>query len=217
MAYKWKAFISHSPGVWKSKIRVPAWPDEGPVLDCRLLVSSHDSMANCACMHAQLLQSYLTLCNPMDCSLPGSSVHGILQARILECVAMPSSRGPSWPRDWTCIYVSCTAGRFLPTEPPRKPQMANERALIPFMRTQPSWLVTFQRPHLLILSLWVLGFQHIYLGWGKTQTFRSQHSTAASPKFINFLGAECIHTIPVVPASSPVPALTKQSKFQSLI
>ena len=42
------------------------------------------------CMHAKLLQSCLTLCNPMDCSLPGSSVHWILQARILECVAMPS-------------------------------------------------------------------------------------------------------------------------------
>ena len=38
-------------------------------------------------MHAQSLQSYATLCNSMDCSLPGSSVYGILQARILECVA----------------------------------------------------------------------------------------------------------------------------------
>ena len=39
-----------------------------------------------------------TLCDPMDCTLPGSSVHGILQARILKWVAMPSSRGSSWPR-----------------------------------------------------------------------------------------------------------------------
>ena len=46
-----------------------------------------------ACMHPKLLQSCPTLCNPMDCSLPGSSVHGILQARIQEWVAMPSSRG----------------------------------------------------------------------------------------------------------------------------
>ena len=60
------------------------------------------------CMHAKLLRSCLTLCNPMDCSLPDSSVHGILQARILEWVAISSSRGSSWPRDWTCIsYVSC--------------------------------------------------------------------------------------------------------------
>ena len=40
--------------------------------------------------HAKLLQSYPTLCGPVDYSLPGFSVHGILQARILECVAMPS-------------------------------------------------------------------------------------------------------------------------------
>ena len=44
----------------------------------------------------------MTLCNPMNCSLLGSSVHGILQARILEWVAMPSpSRGSSQPREWT--------------------------------------------------------------------------------------------------------------------
>ena len=44
------------------------------------------------CMHAKPLQSHLTLWDPMDCSLPGSSVHRILQARILEWVVMPSSR-----------------------------------------------------------------------------------------------------------------------------
>ena len=42
-----------------------------------------------------------TLCNPVDCSLPGSSVHGILQARVLEWVAISFSRGSSWPRDQT--------------------------------------------------------------------------------------------------------------------
>ena len=46
----------------------------------------------------------------MDYNLPGSSVHGILQARILEWVAIPLPRGSSWPRDW--IPVSCIAGRF---------------------------------------------------------------------------------------------------------
>ena len=51
-----------------------------------------------------------TLCDPMDCSLPGSSVHGILQARILEWVAIPFFRGSSQPRDWT--QVSCIAGGF---------------------------------------------------------------------------------------------------------
>ena len=51
-----------------------------------------------------------TLCDPMDCSLPGFSVHGILQARILEWVAIPFSRRSSQRRDWTRIF--CTAGRF---------------------------------------------------------------------------------------------------------
>ena len=46
----------------------------------------------------------------MDCSLPGTSVHGILQARVLEWVAISSCRGSSWPRDWT--RVSCNAGIF---------------------------------------------------------------------------------------------------------
>ena len=49
------------------------------------------------CMHAKLLQTCLTLCDPMDCRPPGSSVHGILQGRILEGVAMPSSKGSSQP------------------------------------------------------------------------------------------------------------------------
>ena len=44
-----------------------------------------------------------TLCDPMDCSLPGSSVHGIFQARVLEWVAISFSRASSWPRDRTCI------------------------------------------------------------------------------------------------------------------
>ena len=55
-------------------------------------------------------QSCLTLCDPIDCSPPGSSVHGILQARILVWVAIFCSRGSSRPRDRT--QVSCVAGRF---------------------------------------------------------------------------------------------------------
>ena len=55
------------------------------------------------------LSSYLTLCDAMDCSPPDSSVHGILQARIMEWVAV-SSMGSFWPRDWT--WISCIAGRF---------------------------------------------------------------------------------------------------------
>ena len=61
-------------------------------------------------MHAKLPQLCLTLCNPLDCSLPGTSVHGILQARVLEWVAMPSSKGSSQPRDQA--QISHIAGRF---------------------------------------------------------------------------------------------------------
>ena len=53
-------------------------------------------------------------CNPMDCSLPGSSVHGILQVRILEWVAISFSRGSSQPRDQTCFScVSCIGRQVL--------------------------------------------------------------------------------------------------------
>ena len=55
------------------------------------------------CLCAELLQSCLALCNPMDCSLPVSSVYGILQARILEWVAMSFSGELSRPRDQTRI------------------------------------------------------------------------------------------------------------------
>ena len=58
---------------------------------------------------SEVAQSCPTLCNPVDCSLPGSSLHEILQARILEWVAISFSRGSSWCRDWT--QVSGIAGR----------------------------------------------------------------------------------------------------------
>ena len=85
--------------------------------------------------HACLFSHVQSFCDPMDCSPPGSSVHGIFQARILEWVAISSSRGSSQPRDQThiscvsCIAgrffttcVSCIAGGFFTTEPPKKPQ-----------------------------------------------------------------------------------------------
>ena len=58
-------------------------------------------------------------CNLMNCSLPGSSVHGISQARILERVRISFSRGSSRPRDQNCVFR--IAGRFFTTEPPGKP------------------------------------------------------------------------------------------------
>ena len=62
-----------------------------------------------SCLHAKSLQSCLTLCSPMECSLPGSFVHGILQARILEAVAMPSPGVSSWPRNRTWGYFTSSA------------------------------------------------------------------------------------------------------------
>ena len=65
-------------------------------------------------MHAKSLHSCLTVCGPMDCSPPDSSVHGILQARILEWVAIPFSRRSSQPRDQTNIsVVSCVCRQVL--------------------------------------------------------------------------------------------------------
>ena len=65
-------------------------------------------------------QTCPTLCDPMDCSLPGSSVHRLFQARILEWVAISFSRRSFQPRDQT--WVSCITGRFSTTEPPGKPK-----------------------------------------------------------------------------------------------
>ena len=70
-------------------------------------------------MKAIVIQLCLTLYYPVDCSTPGSSVHGILQARILECIAISFSRGSSQPRYRT--RVSYIEGRFFTAEPPEKP------------------------------------------------------------------------------------------------
>ena len=59
---------------------------------------------------SEVIQSRLTLHDPMDCGLPGSSVHGIFQARVLECVAISFSRESSQPNNQT--QVSCITGRF---------------------------------------------------------------------------------------------------------
>ena len=64
----------------------------------------------CVCVFVLVTQSCPTLCDLIDCSLPASSVHRILQARIQEWVVIPFSKGSSWPRNWT--QVSCSEGRF---------------------------------------------------------------------------------------------------------
>ena len=67
-------------------------------------------------------QACLTICNSMDCSLPGSSAHRILWARILDRVTISSSRGSSWPQDWTHVsWVSALQANSLPLSHLRSP------------------------------------------------------------------------------------------------
>ena len=76
------------------------------------------------CVCVKLLRSYPTLCYPMGCRSPGSSVHGVSQARILEWVALPSSRESSPSRDRTCVsWGSCIAGKIFTAEPLGKPSI----------------------------------------------------------------------------------------------
>ena len=86
-----------------------------PLIAQNLLRTYRQNVATCVCawVLAKSLQSCLTLCDPMDCCLPSSSVHVILQERILEWVAMPSFRGSSWPRDQTCISYVPYIGRHV--------------------------------------------------------------------------------------------------------
>ena len=79
------------------------------------------------CLYVLITQSCPTLYDSLNCSPPGSSAHGILQARILEWAAFSFSRRSSPPRDWT--QVSCTAGRFFTAEPPGKPYIAGTSTL----------------------------------------------------------------------------------------
>ena len=97
--------ITHQPWdlAWDPSLCLVFWIY---AMGIRILPSQHCVLK----VKVLVAQTCPTLCNPMDCSPPDSSVHGILQARILEWVANPSSRGTSWPRDQT--QVSCIARRF---------------------------------------------------------------------------------------------------------
>ena len=81
--------------------------------------SFHFSASSRVCVRVLCRFRVSNSLRPMVCSPPGSTVHGILQARILEWVAMTSSRGSYWPRDWT--FISCIAGGFFTPKPPGKP------------------------------------------------------------------------------------------------
>ena len=94
---------------WKCGLSLGKWPLEV----CVWLLTSLNPFLKT--WKWWLLSCVPLFANPMDCSPAGSSARGILQAEIVECVAIPFSRGPSPARDWT--WVSCTEARFLTTEP----------------------------------------------------------------------------------------------------
>jgi len=79
---------------------------------------------------AKSFLSCLTLCDPLDCSPPGFSVHGFLQARILEWIHMPSSRVSSWPRDQTCVSYVFWIGRWV---------LHTSSTWVAFLVTSPTW------------------------------------------------------------------------------
>ena len=84
----------------------------------------------CACVHTKLLQLCPTLCDPMDYSPPGSSVHGILQARLLEWVAMPSSRRSSQPgTEPRALKSPALTGGFFTTSATGEAPLLKESAL----------------------------------------------------------------------------------------
>ena len=91
-------------------------PKKGKPKNAQTTTQLHSSHA----LVSEVAQSCLTLCNPMDYSLPGSSVHGIFQARVLEWVAIAFSRGSSQPRDRT--WVSRIVGRCFTLWATRKAQ-----------------------------------------------------------------------------------------------
>ena len=92
-----------------------------PYLWCWKLIFRriHDIVCVCVCVCVLVTHLRPALCSPMDCSSPGSSIHGITQARILEWVATPFSRGSSQPRGQTQVFA--LGANSLPSEPPGKP------------------------------------------------------------------------------------------------
>ena len=87
----------------------------------------------CVCTRAR---SCPALCDPMDCCPPGSSVRGILQARMLEWAVISSSRGSSLSRDQTCISCDCCIDRQIIPEPLEKPSINKTQSITPEHRSQ---------------------------------------------------------------------------------
>ena len=110
--FAWR--IPKNRGAWKASVHVVAESDTTGWLSTQhtqifrsTIIGSRGECVILLLFSCVWLFATLTLCNPMDCSLPGSFVYEISQARILEWVAISFSRGSSWSRDWT--QVSCIA------------------------------------------------------------------------------------------------------------
>ena len=153
----------------------------------------HISMwiSHTSCVHAMLIQSCPTLCDPMDGSPPGSSVHGILQARILEWVAISFSKGSSQPRDWICLSLSSPAlvGRFFTTSAPweglfRHCCLCCAESLSPVWLFSTLWTIAYKAP----LSMGIL--QARILEWVAMPSSRGS-SQPRNRTQVSHIGGEC--------------------------
>ena len=107
---------------------------------------------------SEVTQSCPTLCDPIDCSLPGSSVHGIFQARVLEWIAISFSRGSSQPRDWT--QVSCIVDRRFTVWATREEIYSLSHSVVPSITLQWSLGKAFLS---FCPILWNSAFKWVYL------------------------------------------------------
>ena len=122
----------------------------------KLITNCHRWKKKKKTLKVWVAQLYLTLCNRMNCSPPGSSVHKISQARILEWVAISFSRGSSWPGDQ--MRVSSFAGRFCTVWATRVAQNGNGLHLGPLSHGLPSLSsisIEFDQYRAMVCQVWV--------------------------------------------------------------
>ena len=138
-------------------------------------------------------QLCLTLSDPVDCNLPGSSVHRILQARILEWVAIPFSRGSSQPRDRT--WVPHIAGEcfFLPSEPLTATWILSRGFSRGASSKEPA--CQCRRHRRLRLDLWV-GKIPWRGAWQPTPVFLPGESQGQEPHGLQSIGLQRVHRVP---------------------
>ena len=127
----------------------------------------------------------VVLCDRMDCSLPGPSVHGIFQARILAGLAISSSRGSSQLRDWIrCLESPALAGRFFTTTPPGKPSVVLDPKSYSEICS-----VNSSTSFLKILLYWIFVFIFFWMNELKKQVFTPSHSLL----LVTLRGMQCDH------------------------